>query len=290
VLEPRLRWRVIDAPVAEWPATALVPGQVALWWLGQAGFLLRSARRAVMIDPYLSDSLALKYRGRELAHVRCMPPPLIPAAARGLDALLCTHAHSDHMDPGTLPIVAHTSPRCRFVVPRAVQATALSRGVPPGGLVGINDGEAIDLADDLRVEAIAAAHEELGIDVHGEHRFLGYVITLAGITFYHSGDCVPYPGLDERLDGKRIDVALLPVNGRDHYRRSRGVPGNFRLDEAVRLAEDHKVPLLVPHHFGLFDFNTVDRATVDAQAARSGRTRLLVPDVDRAIVVDVSVS
>ncbi len=47
-----------------------------------------------------------------------------------------------------------------------------------------------------------------------------------------SGDCVPYAGLDVALAKRRIDIALLPVNGRDDFRRSHGVPGNFTVDEA----------------------------------------------------------
>ncbi len=33
---------------------------VALWWLGQSGFLVKSAAGRVLFDPYLSDSLTMQ--------------------------------------------------------------------------------------------------------------------------------------------------------------------------------------------------------------------------------------
>ena len=55
-----------------------------------------------------------------------------------------------------------------------------------------------------------------------------------------------------------IDLALLPINGRSAARREKGVPGNFHLHEAVTLRRDAGIPFMLGHHFGLFDFNTID--------------------------------
>jgi len=38
--------------------TQLPPDTIALWWLGQSGFLLRSAHATVYLDPFLSDHSA----------------------------------------------------------------------------------------------------------------------------------------------------------------------------------------------------------------------------------------
>jgi len=57
-----------------------------------------------LIDPYLSDFLAEKYQGAEFPHLRMMQAPIEPSRLADLDWVFCTHRHSDHMDPGTLPI------------------------------------------------------------------------------------------------------------------------------------------------------------------------------------------
>ncbi len=106
-------------------------GVARLWWLGQAGFAFRAGGFCGMIDPYLSDALGAKYAGTEKPHARMMPSPIAPEAARSLGVVLCSHAHSDHMDPGSLGAIARNNPGCLFVVPEPEVETALARGVPP---------------------------------------------------------------------------------------------------------------------------------------------------------------
>ena len=101
-------------------------------------------------------------------------------------------------------------------------------------------------------------------------------------TLYHSGDCVPYPGLVDRLNPHTIDVAIMPINGRDEFRRSRGVPGNFRLDEAIEICRTQGIPNLVACHFGMFEFNTVDEKAVVAEISKiTELPRCFLPRVDR---------
>ncbi len=239
-------------------ADRLSPNSLGLAWLGQAGFAVKFARRLLLIDPYLSDSLAEKYKGREFPHRRMMQPPITPGELRCVDFVLCTHRHGDHMDPGTLPIVAGNNPGCRFIVPRAERDSAASIGLAEQEIISIDAGESELLAPDVALVAIPAAHETLAINEHGEHHYLGYILQLGSVTLYHSGDCVPYEGLAERLRGENIDLALLPVNGRDDYRRDRGVPGNMTFNEAESLCRNAGIAWLIPHHFGMFDFNTVE--------------------------------
>ncbi|WP_353946566.1 MBL fold metallo-hydrolase [Streptomyces sp. HUAS MG91] len=268
---------------------------VTLRWLGQAGFALRAGQdgpaanedQLLLIDPYLSDTLAAKYRGTRFPHVRLHPAPVPPGDLRDVAAVLCTHGHTDHMDPGTIKgIEVHNTPE--YVVPRAERRTALERGAPAERLTGVDAGERVTVAG-VRVEPVPAAHEELRRDEHGNHHCLGYVITLGGLRVYHSGDCVPYDGQADLLRALGIDLALLPVNGRDAYRTSNGVPGNFSLAEAVDLCRAARIPRLLCHHFGLFDFNTADpdelrarlTATADGLAwtvPEVGATYRLTPD------------
>ena len=264
---------------------------VALAWLGQAGFVLRIGAAVVLIDPYLSDHLAVKYRDRPLPHTRMMAAPIAADAFPRVDLVVCTHRHGDHMDPGTLPVIAARHPDCRFVVPAAEQAHALSLGLDYGRLVrAAADREIHPLEGmDLVLHPVPAAHERLDPDEHGDHHFLGYGITANGRRLYHSGDCIPYDGLTERVRSLRVELALLPVNGRDADRAAAGVPGNFTLEEAVALCADAGIATLVPHHFGLFAFNTADPGAIDAlaehQAARDLRPAILRPDTQHALLL-----
>ena len=57
------------------------------------------------------------------------------------------------------------------------------------------------------------------------------------VTVYHAGDTVVYDGLIETLSAWDIDVALLPINGRDYFRTQRGIIGNTDFRETARLTE-----------------------------------------------------
>ena len=248
-------------PVSPQPAAA---GMLKLYWLGQAGFLadLHFGPEAkpfrFLIDPYLSDSLAEKYRGSRFPHIRMAAPPVRPEDLLGVDAVFCTHGHTDHLDPGTLPVIASNNTLCRFVIPKAASETAAGRGVPADRTVMIDAGEAIIVDGALEVKALASAHEELTVNDRGESLHLGYVIRMKGLSMYHSGDCVPYYGLSGILKQLAPDVFLLPVNGRDEKRRANGIPGNFHLEEALDLAGEAGARVFIGHHFGMFDFNTID--------------------------------
>ncbi|RFU44981.1 MBL fold metallo-hydrolase [Paraburkholderia sp. DHOC27] len=246
-------------------------GEVLLYWLGQAGFVIEWAGVRMLIDPYLSDSLAHKYRGTRFPHTRMMAPPLDPAALDRLDLVLCTHRHTDHMDPGTLQPLAQRFPALKFVVPAASIDEAMKRcGVDASRLIPVNAEQRVDVLPRISVSPIASAHETLDQDEHGLYPWLGYVIELGNdaesIRLYHSGDCVPYAELPAQLARHAPDLALLPVNGRDIERSGNGVPGNFTLDEAVALAKAGGVRAMLAHHYGLFDFNTVAPETIDARA------------------------
>ena len=51
----------------------------------------------------------------------------------------------------------------------------------------------------------------------------------------------------------KLDLMLLPINGRNEARR---VAGNLDGAEAARLAREAKARLVIPCHYDMFEFNT----------------------------------
>src|SRR5580700_5467923 len=73
--------------------------RAGVWWLGQSGFLVVQNGRALIFDPYLSDSLTRKYAGTAKPHVRLTERVADPAALGALgviDAITGSHQHTDH--------------------------------------------------------------------------------------------------------------------------------------------------------------------------------------------------
>lgn len=264
---------------ALWEAE-LSPRAIGLSWLGQAGFGIRFNALRLLVDPYLSDSLAQKYRGTLYEHKRLMPAPIQPNEVKDLNFVLCSHRHSDHMDPGSLPSLAANNPRCRFIAPAAERAAATAAGIPHDRVVWVNAWQAVELAGDALLHITPAAHEEFKINERGEHHFLGFILCLGAVVLYHSGDTIPFVGQVDAVRNHSTDVALLPVNGRDEFRKSNGVPGNMTFEEAMDLCQSSGVKWMIPHHFGMFDFNTVDRRGLERKASASQVVHCLVPCVE----------
>src|SRR5438132_12744507 len=94
----------------------------ALWWLGQSGFLVAQHGPALVLDPYLSDSLTRKYAGTDKPHVRITEKVVEPAALGALgviDVIISSHNHTDHFDPETLLPLLALNPQARLVLPAA---------------------------------------------------------------------------------------------------------------------------------------------------------------------------
>lgn len=231
------------------------PDQLHLWWLGQSGYLIQWQGRHLLLDPYLSDSLTKKYAGTHKPHVRMTERLIAPERLDFVDAVASSHNHTDHLDGETLIPLLKANPNLTVIASRAnVDFAAERLRVMPERLTPIRaDDEPIEL-DPFTFHAIPSAHETLEQDENGDHRFIGLFIQVGKWTIYHSGDCVLYDGLIERLKKWRIDLALLPINGRDP---ARGVAGNFTSEEAAQLGKEINAGLVVPCHYEMFEFNTV---------------------------------
>ena len=264
----RERTRLLVSPLQRpLQAMAQAGGNAAieLAWLGQAGFLVRSPKLALAIDPYLSDSLARKYAGTATPHERMMPVPVAPRDLVGLDFVLCTHRHTDHMDPETLTAIFSANETALLVAPRSARARVREIGVPDARVRYVTAGDVLAPTAELSIRVIASAHEAIDRDENGDHAYVGYALTLGELTVYHSGDCVPHEGLAATLSETGADLALLPVNGRRPELAARGIPGNFTPREAAALCVAAEVPALIAHHFGMFSFNSADPAAVLAE-------------------------
>lgn len=223
---------------------------VAMWALGQEGFLFKLGNKTVLIDPYLTDSIN---QSPDSIWKRKFPPPIAPEQLPLLDYVICTHQHTDHMDVASL-LPLQSRERTKFLVPRAHAGRLLGWGFYPEQLIGMNHGEVME-EDGLVIKAFAAMHDTFERDEDGNHKFLGYVLKFGGLTVYHAGDTIGFPQLVEWLKPEQVDVALIPMNGRDFVRTSQRIIGNCNYREAADLAVAIGADLVIPMHYGMFPHN-----------------------------------
>ena len=260
--------------------------QVGLRWLGQSGFVLRFSSATVLIDAFLSPH-----------RDRLVPAPFLPADATGFDIIACTHEHLDHLDLAALPDMAKASPTARVVVPAACVDMVAMAGVPRDRVVGMQPAVPCVLCG-ITIHALPARHGLHPADAYnfgealtaGSIRYLGYVICSDGIAVYHAGDTIDYEGLAQRLKELAVDVALLPINGRDATREAMDIVGNMNEAEAADLATAAQVRVAVPMHYDMFAANPGSPALfVAAVQSRHPGLTVVVPERGEEFVYTKSI-
>lgn len=234
------------------------PDTLAVWFLGQAGLALKGGDTIVYIDPYLTGETNPPDASPE-PFKRAFPPPLVPDSVANADVVLLTHDHLDHTDGATVGPLAKASPQAVFVGSSWSRAILRAAGVADDRVRAAPVGQPLTLGA-LTVTPIPAAHYDLERDAAGHHRYLGYVVALNGVTLYHSGDTVLAPELLDALKGQRVDIAALPVNGRDYWRDQQHIVGNLYPQEAADLVAMLGADVFIPLHNDLFAGNRLSPA------------------------------
>jgi len=234
---------------------------VALLWLGQSSVALRLGGRTVLVDPFLSPHPD-----------RLVPPAFAPEEATGVDLVLVTHDHLDHLDEQALPRIAAASPDAVVVVPHELVERVASLGVDSARIAGLTGHGGLEQGG-VVVHGVPASHGDGPEDAYRLGPFLGYVVEAAGVRVYHAGDTIPFPGLVERLRELRPHLALLPINGRDAAREAQGIVGNLDAKEAAELARAIEADAVVPLHWDMFAGNPGDPTALVAAA----ETAVVVP-------------
>lgn len=226
--------------------TTNVPfGCIALWFLGQESVIIKGDGVTVLIDPYLSGNEA-----------RLFPPPIAPGQIDGADVCLITHDHEDHMDRQGLPHIIAGNPEMTIMAPGICREPLKGMGLPEERYRLAEPGSWMEIQDKLRILPVAGAHESLDLDEQGHPCYVGYILQLNGVTLYHAGDTVLFPELVDTVTRASVDLAMLPINGRDYFRNQRNIVGNMNYREAAEFAATAGFDTVIPLHYDLFKGNT----------------------------------
>ena len=210
------------------------PDQAALWALGEAGYLLRSGGKTVVIDPYLSDSVG----AANADFKRVFPTPVPPEELR-VDIYIVTHDHLDHLDQETIRPYRHKS-TTRFVAPRLACRTLRELGIPGWSIVKLDSGEETAI-DGVAIRGVyAVPTEPKVIDT------AGYRVTFPnGRNVNHTADTAWSPLLMQTLP--QAEVLLVCINGKW---------GNLGVAEAVELTVRLSPRYAIPMHYDLMALNS----------------------------------
>ncbi|MDF1815845.1 MAG: MBL fold metallo-hydrolase [Verrucomicrobiales bacterium] len=232
-----------------------VTGALHVWWLGHSGFLLKWNGVGIMIDPYLSDSMAIQFNGRGRGWPRMTERVVDPLIMSGVDLLLTTNNHLSHLDPETILGLRAASPNMKMVVPAGscheVDELLGSAGphiLPVDAGCFVDDGE-------VTIHGITAANPDIQKDEKGASKSLGYVLTMGPFAIYHSGDTLWHKSLVKEVRRWNLNLAMLPISGY-HPDEGPGMSANLNGFEASALAKAVSAGLVVPSHYDMFADDT----------------------------------
>lgn len=176
-----------------------------LEWLGHASFLITDGKR-IYIDPFQLE------------------------AGEPADLVFVTHPHQDHLELESLEKIV--TPKTTIVC--SADAHSKLAKLNPARIVMMKPGD----SEEFGAVKVTATHaHNTDKEFHPkENEWLGFLITLDGMTIFHTGD------LDdlEDLHGTRCDVLLVPVSG----------TYVMTADQAAGFAKEIDYKRAIPMHYG----------------------------------------
>lgn len=197
-------------------------------WLGQAGVMICTGGTTILVDPYLSNSVAKINPACERR---------VPVDERFLqikpDVLVFTHNHLDHFDPETAEHYLKDDSGVTVLSPISVWEEARRYG---GSNNYVMFGRHTQWTHaGVRFTAVKA--------VHSDREGIGVLVEAEGKTIYCTGDTLYSTDILPDIPSG-VDCVFLPVNG---------VGNNMNMADGARFVKDIQAKCAVPVHVGLFD-------------------------------------
>jgi L-ascorbate metabolism protein UlaG (beta-lactamase superfamily) len=173
-----------------------------------------------------------------VAHLR-RSTPVNARALRGLDAVLISHAHYDHLD---LPSLEKLGKKVPVVVPRGLGGLLRKRKFE--SVLEVEVGETFAIGE-LGIRAVRAEHDRSRAPFGASADPLGYVVS-GSKSVYFAGDTDLY---DEMSELGPVDVGLIPIWG---WGPSLGRGGHLDPVRAAEAVARIRPGLVVPIHWGTY--------------------------------------
>lgn len=262
----------VSLPVVEPVFATKVSDELTATWLGHSSVVLELDGVRLLTDPQLSERAS---PFSAMGPARFHAAPVRAQQFNGVDAVIISHDHYDHLDMQTVSDLADLS--IPFIVPLGVGAHLEAWGVPTERIVELQWWEETTVKG-VRVVCTPARHfSGRGITDRNRTLWASWAIIGANQRAWFSGDTGPFPQATEI--GDRLgpfDLTMIEIGAYDAAWSS----VHLGPDAAYAMNEQLRGTTLFPIHWGTFNLaaHRWDQPIVRLlDVAQGGATALMVP-------------
>jgi L-ascorbate metabolism protein UlaG (beta-lactamase superfamily) len=155
------------------------------------------------------------------------------------DIIVITHPHGDHYSSSDLDKLI--GPNTILIAPEEVSYSGVAQRIV------LTPGDHTEVYGCVTIKAVPAYNVVKTTYHPKSNNWVGYLITVNGVTIYHAGDTELIPEMKQFT----CDIAMLSL----------GQTYTFdKVEDAAQAAKDVQAKLAIPMHFGLYE-GTADDAT-----------------------------
>ena len=217
----------------------------ALVWLGHNSFFLQLGGKRIVIDPVFGNFPFVK---------RQSPCPATPDVFTGIDYLLISHDHFDHLDKPSVTRLVEQNPSMRLFCGLGT-GKLLQSWFP--GLMVIDAGwyqQYTDI-DGLKLTFLPAQHwSKRSVNDGGTRLWGAFLLQADGITLYNSGDTAYASHFRELPDiVPHIDYCMIGIGA--YQPRFFMKPNHISPYDALTASAEMHARVTIPMHYGTFNLS-----------------------------------
>lgn len=241
LLDSILRHDALHVPTQTGLSDRIRQVDPAVAWLGHASILCNLSHLTIAVDPVLSARIGARVGTRTLGLPRLCPPPTGPACLRGVDLVLITHAHFDHLDRPTLEAMGDrgttviTPPGVDSLIPDAFGRVHV---LPAGRSLAVGA---------IRITAIEPRHWGARAFIDRHRRVNSYIVEAQGLRVLFAGDTAYTESFNRHGP---FDLAVFGIGAYNPWVHMHATP-----EQVVHMADRSGSLRLLPVHHSTFELS-----------------------------------
>ncbi|WP_246258727.1 MBL fold metallo-hydrolase [Kroppenstedtia pulmonis] len=219
---------------------------ISLAWIGHSTVYINLYGIKILTDPVFSHRVGVSlFPGITVGLKRYTPPAVSLEEVKGVDLILLSHAHLDHLDMPSLKALADSGTQ----VITAKNISHLLKKLSFGRIDELSEGETIDWGKGLKVTSIPVKHWGSRFPWNKEYGWTGYELEIRGKRVVFAGDTAYTPSFRKLGEAGAVDVMIMPIGAYspDEFQKSHCTP-----EQAWEMTVDSGAKKMVPIHWNTF--------------------------------------